>query len=344
MATAWVVVFLLVSCVRGGELAGTVKPAGRVTSVSAIDREMKKTFAASWDRETGKFHFRNLPGGTYDIILETAVGRIEGVNLKVAATEPKGQILTLKPSELDKGEILALVAFLTRACQQRPEDALKTDELLAEVRQARMTAVYLRRDAPAGAKAAPVKEVPLKDEERPQVSDALLGLISLTRVRDQLPRDYDLAIDVREGKPGAITVQPVSPEMTAADRKWLTDWVNNLKIFENKKRVLDLEGTSERARVLVEKLRDKPTTLSAKEPMAIWRVEIFDFRKYYGGWTKEKYHVIVRKNVPIRKFRTYRWMFEKRLGGMRVAADSVTTVPQYEIPAELDAARGRVPY
>jgi len=334
----------LVSCAQGGELAGTLKPAERVTSVSAIDRETRETYPATWDGETRKFHVIDLPAGTYDIILETAVGRIEGVNLKVTAAEPTGDVLTLRPSELDKGGILALVAFLRKASEQRAEEAFIPDELLAKVRQARMTAVYLRRDAPAGAKEEPPKKVPLKDEERPQVSDTLLGLISLMRVRDRLPRDYDLVIDVRGGKAGAITVEPLSPEMTPADRKWLTDWVNNLKIFENKKRVLEIEGTSKQARVLVEKLRDKPTTLAAKEPMAIWRVEIFDFRKYYGGWTKEKYHVIVRERVPIRRFRTYRWVFEKRLGGIQVGADSVTTVPEYEIPDKLDAARGRVPY
>jgi hypothetical protein len=87
-----------------------------------------------------------------------------------------------------------------------------------------------------------------------------------------------------------------------------------------------------------------PTTLPVKEPTAFWRIEIFDFNKYYGGWTKDKATVVVHEQVTIREFRTYRWMFEKRLGGIAVAADGTTTVPTYEVPEKLDPAKGRVPY
>ena len=66
-----------------------------------------------------------------------------------------------------------------------------------------------------------------------------------------------------------------------------------------------------------------PTTLPVKEPTAFWRIEIWEFNKRYGGWTKDdpKTMVVVREQVPIRVLRTYRWMFDKRLGGIPVAAD-----------------------
>ncbi|KPJ57747.1 MAG: hypothetical protein AMS16_00840 [Planctomycetes bacterium DG_58] len=346
LALALPALLLLAACARAGEIAGTLKPADRVLSARAIDRETKKTFAADVDRQSGKYHFKNLPRGTYDIILETSVGRIEGVNLKVDQAGPKRQSMTLEPSELDKGEITTIAGFLAGLVKDRAGKTPTVEWLCARVRQTKMREVYLGKDRfdPDGSEAS--VKVPLKDDERPQVSDMLLGLISLVRVRDQLPRDFDLVIvvDVQKHKVGEIRIVPVPPELTEKDRKWLIDWVDKLKIFENKKRVLDLDGTGDRARVLVEKLRDRPTTLPAKEPTAFWRVEIFHFQKYYGGWNKEKYTVIVRQRVPIRKLRTYRWMFEKRLGGIRVAADAVTDVTEYEVPSKLDPARGRVPY
>jgi hypothetical protein len=96
--------------------------------------------------------------------------------------------------------------------------------------------------------------------------------------------------------------------------------------------------------VLVEKVRDTPTTLPVKEPTAFWRIEIFDFRKYYGGWSKDRETCIVRRQAPIREFRTWEWVFDKRLGGVVVTAGGETAVQEYEVPEKLDGARGRTPY
>ncbi len=343
MVTAIMTLHLVVSVASAGEIRGTLTPAEKATSVKCIDRDEKKTHTAKYDAKSGEYHFRNLPEGTYDIILETAAGRIEGVNLNVKKSVPKTKPVTLKPAELDKGEIVAVAGFLKNMCKERSGKVVDYDRVIARIRQTKMTDVSLAKGK-TGEKKSTVVKAPLKADELPQISDMLLGLITLARIRDDLPRDFDLVFDVKGEVVGKVRIEPVAPEMTGKDRKWLIDWVNNLKIFENKKRVLDLDGTGENARVLVEKIRDKPTSLSVPEPTAFWRIEVFDFHKYYGGWNKEKYTVIVRQKVAIRKFRTYRWMFEKRLGGIKVSADSVTTVPKYEIPDKLDPARGRVPF
>jgi hypothetical protein len=218
--------------------------------------------------------------------------------------------------------------------------------MLARFRQGKMVSAGLLKgkldEAPPEA-----LDVPLRGDEPTQVGDVLLGLVALAKVRGQLPPDYDLVLDLPEGKPGDLRVVPVAPDLTAKDREWLIDWVSHIETFENKVRVLDVDGTGERARVLVDKVRDKQEglTLPVSEPTAFWRVEIFEFTKYYGGWTKEKNVVVIfREQTPIRKFRTYRWMFEKRLGGIRVAAQGVTKAPDYEAPDKLDPARGRTPY
>jgi len=337
-------ILLLAAGAGAAEITGTLRPPERIVSVSAVDRDAKKTFHANYDRATGKYRLLNLPAGTYDIILETAVGRIEGVNLAVEETEPVAKRITVTPADLDRDEITGVMDLLTKLYAERKGEKQQVDGLMACIRESAMTAVSLAKGKllTSGGITFPV---PLRDKEPAQIGDTLLGLVSLAKVRDRLPRDFDLLIEFAEGEPGEIHVLPVAPEMTEKDRQWLVDWVNHLRIFENKKRVLDLGGTGDRARVLVEKLRDEPTTLPTQEPTAFWRIEILDFRKYYGGWSSEKdYTVVVREQVPIRKFRTYRWMFEKRLGGVRVAADGVSAVPDYEVPDKLDPARGRVPF
>jgi len=344
------VIMLAGTCVlaantHAAEITGKLSPPERVTSVSAVDRGAKRTFDATYDRTTGKYRLANLPTGTYDILLETAAGRIEGVDLKVEETAPAAKRLSVTPADLDKDEIAGVVDLLTKLCTERkaerPQGA--PDALVACVRENAVTVVSLVKGKPLTAGAQMFK-VPLRDQEPARIGEALLGLVSLTKVRDQLPRDFDLIVALTQGGPGEISVLPVSPGMTEKDREWIVNWVNQLKIFENKKRVLDLDGTGDRARVLVLKVRDEPTTLPTQEPTAFWRIEILDFKKYYGGWSSEKSTVVVREQVPIRKFRTYKWMFEKRLGGIRAAEGAVSVVPDYNVPETLDATRGLVPY
>ena len=67
-----------------GEAAGTIRPADRVAELSAVSRASGKTYRPDvWDKATGRFAFRRLPGdATYDVCLKTAGGRtIEGIDL-----------------------------------------------------------------------------------------------------------------------------------------------------------------------------------------------------------------------------------------------------------------------
>jgi hypothetical protein len=346
----WTIVILTIISMlavnaTAAEITGTLSPPERVTSVSVVDRGAKKTFDATYDRTTGKYRFADLPAGVYDLILETTVGRIEGVDLKVEETEPVAKRLSVTPADLDRDEIAGVADLLVKLYTERKGEKPPgtPDALVACIRENVVTAVSLVKGKPL-TNGALTLQVPLRDKESAQIGDVLLGLISLAKVRDQFPRDFNLVVEFAKGGPGEISVLPVAPGMTEKDREWLVHWVNQLKIFENKKRVLDLDGTGDRARVLVEKLRDEPTTLPTQEPTAFWRIEILDFKKYYGGWSPGKFTVVVREQVPIRKFRTYRWMFEKRLGGVRATEGGVAVVPDYEVPETLDPARGRAPY
>ncbi len=71
--------------VRPGDVAGTISPAASVKSVRLVSRvRYKDTMpAVNFDRATGKFSIRNLPGDQrYDLCIETTDGRkIQGIDL-----------------------------------------------------------------------------------------------------------------------------------------------------------------------------------------------------------------------------------------------------------------------
>ena len=114
------------------------------------------------------------------------------------------------------------------------------------------------------------------------------------------------------------------------------------KMFEDQGRQLAISGHGTEARVLVEKIRDRPTSLSSTEPLVFWRVEVWPFHYQYGGWIKGKYEVVVRRKLTRAQFMKLRWMFEPALGGVRVKAGERTEL-RYEVPESLDPAMSRVP-
>ena len=260
--------------------------------------------------------------------------------------------MTRSANEFDRDEITRIAARLAGIYAERKQEKLAPTGIWAHVREGKFAGAGIYPGTRPNESGPRYYEVPLEGDEPAEIGEAVLGLMALAKARDQLPRDCNL--DIPLAADADIWVTKAAPELTEKDRAWIVDWVGKLKLFENKKRVLDMFGTGERAQVLVEKLRDDdagPTTLPVKEPTAFWRIEIFEFNKRYGGWTKDRSTVVVREQVPIRVFRTYRWMFEKRLGGIYITGrfgysigGGVVTLPPYDVPEALDPARGRVPY
>ncbi len=68
-----------------GDVAGAVTPAEKVQRLLAVSRVTGKTYhPKSFEKKTGKFVFKNLPGdATYDLVLRCRDGRsIEGIDLE----------------------------------------------------------------------------------------------------------------------------------------------------------------------------------------------------------------------------------------------------------------------
>ncbi|MDY6913319.1 MAG: hypothetical protein SVT52_02520 [Planctomycetota bacterium] len=72
---------------RPGNIAGTIKPAGKVASLKAVSRSTGKLYSPEkFNKRSGEFLFKNLHGdATYDICIRTTDGReIEGIDLSWA--------------------------------------------------------------------------------------------------------------------------------------------------------------------------------------------------------------------------------------------------------------------
>ena len=109
---------------KGGNVSGRIAPADEVTSLRAVSRVTKKEYQPdNFDRKTGKFLFKNLPGDArYDICFAAPGGRrIEGIDLdfveqrmvRLAAARRKQ--LGLGPERtraFGPGDVKQLVAFI----------------------------------------------------------------------------------------------------------------------------------------------------------------------------------------------------------------------------------------
>ncbi len=139
-----------------------------------------------------------------------------------------------------------------------------------------------------------------------------------------------------QGTPPASSIQKVIVEQIAAERH-----------YENKVSPLYLAGDERQVRVLVQLLRDKPTSFDGQlgQQAATLRHEVWQFTNRYGGWSKEKRtRVFDRILMPLADLRKWTWVWDARLGGIEV--NDGDRVVEYSMPARRDEAstRGLRPY
>jgi hypothetical protein len=119
--------------------------------------------------------------------------------------------------------------------------------------------------------------------------------------------------------------------------------------FADRRRVLFLEGSGTEARVLVEELTTRKTSLPSPVPFVVWRVEVWSYRKEFGAWDRYDSRVVARERLPVTEFEQTTWVFEPALGGLQVSEATVgagirvpATTVAYEVPQEFDPAHGLV--
>lgn len=118
-------------------------------------------------------------------------------------------------------------------------------------------------------------------------------------------------------------------------RRSLLDWIGQRRYYENKVTPLFMAGTEENVRVFMQLLRDRPTSADAMfgGPIATLRFELWQFRKLFGVWDKERAtKVLYRLRLARTELARWTWLWDLRLGAVEIADEAVTLT--YEVPKE----------
>lgn len=103
--------------------------------------------------------------------------------------------------------------------------------------------------------------------------------------------------------------------------------------YENKVTALFMSGDAKVVRVLMQLLRDEPTSYDSEygEPVATLRHEVWQYTNSYGAWTKEKRtRVLDRVLMGKRLLQQWTWVWLPQLGGIAVEEQDV--IIRYRIP------------
>ncbi len=136
---------------------------------------------------------------------------------------------------------------------------------------------------------------------------------------------------------------PPDATTDAETRQFIVNHIKQSRHFENKVEPLYLGGDKQAVRVLVMLIRDQPTSYTPG--LGTIRHEVWQYTWRYGGWEKEKRtKVLDRVLLPVAELRQWTWLWEPKLGGVKVGAEPVSiryTLPQPDGPRELE---GLYPY
>jgi hypothetical protein len=136
-------------------------------------------------------------------------------------------------------------------------------------------------------------------------------------------------------------------EPAKEDRDIVVQDIARGKHYENKVAPLFLAGDSKAVRVLVQLVRDEPTSYDGEVgySVATVRHEVWQYSHRYGGWSKERATKILdRVLLPRAEFRRWTWVWEPRLGGIEVRAAGVVRVDlEMQEHYGPEAARGWFP-
>jgi hypothetical protein len=129
-------------------------------------------------------------------------------------------------------------------------------------------------------------------------------------------------------------------------RDWIVSHIAKSQHYENKVSPLFLAGDDKQVRILVQLVREKPTSFDADfgAPVATVRHEIWQYTSNYGGWVKDRRTELLDRILLARsEFQRWAWVWEPRLGGIEVGTKAVSL--SYELPERFDrrSAKGWFP-
>jgi hypothetical protein len=129
-------------------------------------------------------------------------------------------------------------------------------------------------------------------------------------------------------------------------RETITREIAKARHYENKVSPLYLAGKDKQVRILIQLIRDQPTSFDGEfgAPVATIRHEIWQYTNNYGGWVKDRRTAILdRVLLPKAEFRRWTWVWEPKLGGIKTGVNGAQV--SYDVPRRLDStsARGLFP-
>jgi len=176
-------------------------------------------------------------------------------------------------------------------------------------------------------------------------------------------RRYDLIVETSLGRIEGVDLAPFETdlerlrgqriqanprEFVPEDREAIVELITKVKQFENFVRAIYIVGHGDKATALVEKARIQDAQTgpfhSEQGNEAIWRLELWYFRKWYGGWERigNAETVLYRQRMPRSRYDAMNWVFSDSLGGIEVGPTGTSPVVTIHIPDRLDPNLGRV--
>lgn len=158
---------------------------------------------------------------------------------------------------------------------------------------------------------------------------------------------YDVVLLTHRGRIEGVNLKvegvPVdAPPLRERDKKEIRRLVLGMTSFADRRRILFLQGRGSEARVLVEEVTTRKTTLGSSAPFLIWRVEVWYYRKEFGAWDRYDWDVIVRQRPTVADFEKTTWVFEPALGGLALSETTPVVEVTYTVPESFDPAAGVV--
>lgn len=210
---------------------------------------------------------------------------------------------------------------------------------------------FLRWDEDGNARKQPNKDAKI---DKPEVE------VSATRVKDNVwefgdlpPGKYDIVLMGDHLRIEGFTFAAVQefdpvfpgdsklPDQDAA--KWIDNHIRNSPHYENKVEPLYIGGDKKAARILVQLIRDLPTSYTPGA--GTMRHEIWQYSFNYGGWQKERRTRVLHRHIlQVSDLRQWTWVWEPKLGGIEVKKSTVKV--NYDVPAQPDPTKlkGLYPY
>ena len=158
---------------------------------------------------------------------------------------------------------------------------------------------------------------------------------------------YDLVLLTHRGRIEGVDLEVEGVPGDAAalrerDTKEIRRLVLGMTSFADRRRVLFLKGRGSEARVLVEEMTTRKTTLPSSVPFLVWRVEVWHYRKEYGAWDRYDWEPVVRRRPSVADFENTTWVFEPALGGLTLDEETPVVEVTYRVPESFDPATGAV--